>query len=61
MDLISHHEYFSAHDPTLKSNGCHTETVDGTELKIAEGKVASTDTTAAQNFRQEAVFIGHNY
>jgi hypothetical protein len=45
----------------LKSNGRHTDTVDGTELKIAEGKLASTDITAVQNFMQAAVFIGRNY
>ena len=45
----------------LKSNGRHTHSVDATGLKIADGQVASTDTTAVPNFMQMAVFKGHNY
>jgi len=39
-DLICHQAYLSVHDPNstghLKSTGRHTDTVDGTELKMAE-------------------------
>ena len=64
-DLTCHHAYYLFMTPHsigyLKSNGRHTHSVDATGLKIADGQVASTDTTAVPNFMQMAVFKGHNY
>ena len=62
-DLSPAHLSFNEPHSTghLKSTGRHTDTVDGAELKMAEGKVARANTTAVQNFTPATVFKGHNY